>query len=132
MDTRLREFLKLIPEPAKEFAVSAAANPLREKLELAAEIENYVHRIDEVARRKHDLDVNLSEAIAQTCLTLLDEDWDRVGEIDKKLIQIGCCYFIDEGDAEGDLESVFGFDDDAELLNAVLDLIARPELKIIV
>ena len=41
---------------------------------------------------------------------------------------MACDYYIEEEDEEGDLDSVFGFDDDAELLNVVLNCKARERL----
>jgi hypothetical protein len=37
---------------------------------------------------------------------------------------------VDPEDETGDLESVSGFDDDAEVLNLVLDALRRPDLKV--
>jgi hypothetical protein len=37
---------------------------------------------------------------------------------------------VDPEDGDGDLESVVGFDDDAEVLNLVLDRLHRSELKV--
>ena len=104
--------------------------PLAPKRELIALINDYADEIANVAKRRGDLDVNLADCIARCCLTLLNEQWDGEGDHRKRLIQSACYYYIENDDEDGDLESVYGFDDDAELLNVILEHLDRPDLVI--
>jgi len=104
--------------------------PLAPKCELIALINDYADEIARVAKRRGDLDVNLADCIARCCLTLLNERWDGEGDHRKRLIQAACYYYVEIDDEDGDLQSVYGFDDDAELLNVILEHLDRPDLEI--
>jgi hypothetical protein len=77
-----------------------------------------------------DLDVHLADCISRSCMTLLNEEWDRAEGVGKRLIQAACHYFVENDDEDRDLESVYGFDDDAEVVNAILELLNRQDLTI--
>lgn len=96
--------------------------------ELAKSISEYNKKIEEVGRSRQDVDINLADSISQVCLQLLNENWDKATELERKLIQMACCYYFEEDDADdGDFDSVFGFDDDALVLNIVLETIGRED-----
>jgi hypothetical protein len=90
--------------------------PLASKHELTALINGYADEIARAAERRGDLDVNLADCIHRCCLTLLSEQWDSDGD--------------HRDDEDGDLQSVYGFDEDAELLNVILEHLDRPDLAI--
>ena len=99
--------------------------------ELLVAIEKYNQKIELAARNRQDLDINLAHTISQICLNLLDECWENATDIERRLINMVCCYFLEEEDDEvGDLDSVFGFDDDAQVLNMALESIGREDLVI--
>jgi hypothetical protein len=104
--------------------------PLAPKRELIALINDYANEIARVAKRRVDLDVNLADCIHRCCRTLLNERWDGEGDHHKRLIQAACYYYVENDDEDGDLQSVYGFDDDAELLNVILEHLDRPDLVI--
>jgi len=74
--------------------------------------------------------VNLAECIGTSCLVLLNTLGPDTPEESRRLIQVACRYFVETEDREGDLASVFGFDDDAEVLNAVAVKLGRPDLVV--
>ena len=104
--------------------------PVATREHMLAELDAYTQRIDDSARRRSDLDVNLAEAILQSCRTLLHQHWPDLSGDQRRLVQVTCDYYVDSEDEAGDLESVAGFDDDAEVLNLMLDALRRPELKV--
>ena len=55
---------------------------------------------------------------------------EKEGDHRNRLIQAACYYFVENDDEDGDLQSVYGFDDDAELLNVILEHLDRPDLVI--
>ena len=55
---------------------------------------------------------------------------EKEGDHRNRLIQAACYYFVENDDEDGDLQSVYGFDDDAELLNVILEHLDRPDLAI--
>ena len=74
--------------------------------------------------------MNLAEYIGRACFALLDSLGPDTPEESRRLTQLACRYFVETEDGEGDLGSVFGFDDDAEVLNAVVLKLDRPELVV--
>lgn len=104
--------------------------PVTSREHMVSELDAHTRRIDDAARDRPDLDVNLAEAILQACRALLDDGWTNLPGDEQRLIQLICDYYTDPDDGEGDLESVFGFDDDAEVLNLVLDALRRSDLKV--
>ena len=104
----------------------AADQMTRDELEKA--ISKHNKKIEEVGRSRQDVDVNLADSISQVCLQLLNDNWTQVTDLERKLIQMACCYYFQEDDDDdGDFDSVFGFDDDALVLNIVLETIGRED-----
>ena len=75
------------------------------------------------------MDVNLADCSARCALTHLNGRWDGDGDHRKRLIKAACYYYVENDDEDGDLQSVYGFDD-AELLNVILEHLDRPDLAI--
>lgn len=104
------------------------------KEELLIAINQYNQKIGNVALKRQDLDINLAHTISERCLNLLNECWDNATDIERRLINMVCCYFLeeedDEDDEDGDLDSVYGFDDDAQVLNIILEFIGKEDLVI--
>ena len=99
--------------------------------ELVAAIDKYDQKIEKVAHNRQDVDVNLAHTISQACLHLLNECWGQATDFERHLISMVCCYYLEEEDDEdGDFDSVFGFDDDAQVLNIVLESIGKEDLII--
>lgn len=74
-------------------------------------------------------DVETAELIGNSLTGLLDSDQNFDGD-ERSLIRGAVEYYLMTDDADGDLDDVLGFDDDARVLNAVLDRIGRPEFKV--
>jgi len=74
-------------------------------------------------------DLETAELVAEAATKLLAfcRDFDRR---DRAMIRGAVEYFILNDDASDDLEDVLGFDDDARVLNSVLDRIGRSDLKV--
>jgi hypothetical protein len=107
---------------------------MRERLvppdELRSELKSHEQQVDRAAATRGDLDVNLAECIGMSCYVLLNTLRPGTPEESRRLIQVACRYFVETEDREGDLASVFGFDDDAEVLNAVAVKLGRPDLVV--
>jgi hypothetical protein len=101
------------------------------KEELVVAIDKYDQKIEEVARNRQDVDVNLAHTISQVCLNLLNDCWGHATDFEKHLISMACCYYLEEDDdKDGDFDSVFGFVDDAQVLNIILESIGREDFII--
>ena len=128
--TIIDDLVSNLPVHLRASIDSLLQRPVATRELMLAELDAYTQRIDDSVRRQPDLDVNLAEAILQACRTLLHEHWSNLSEDQRRLVQVACDYYVDSDDEAGDLESVFGFDDDAEVLNLVVDALHRSELKV--
>ena len=83
-----------------------------------ADIHAYVTRVREAAATRDFVDVRTAVRLADELEAVLD----RVDELDaegRSLVWAAIDYFLDESDAEADLTSPLGFDDDAEVVAAL-------------
>lgn len=96
---------------------------------LIGEIQSHLHVIRSTLARNEFLDVALAEQIALALQTVL-RDYAKHSQTHRAFIVGAARYFVLSHDAEEDLRSLLGFDDDATVLNFVLDAIGRPELKV--
>jgi hypothetical protein len=129
-ESRPVQLLEALPDTLRQPVSDLYNMPLAPKHELVALINDYADEIARVANRRGDLDINLADCIARCCLTLLNEQWEGEGDHRNRLIQAACYYYVENDDEDGDLQSVYGFDDDAELLNVILEHLDRPDLAI--
>jgi uncharacterized membrane protein YkvA (DUF1232 family) len=104
--------------------------PVASPQTILSELDAYNRRIDDAVRVRPDLDVHLAESILRACRSLLEDAWRDLGGDQRRLVQLACDYYLDPEDEDGDLQSVFGFDDDAVVLNLVLDALDRSDLKV--
>jgi len=128
--SRPERFLEDLPDALRQPVSDFYKMPLAPKRELIGLINDYADEIERVANRRGDLDINLADCIARCCLTLVNEQWDGEGDHRKRLIQAACYYYVERDDEDSDLQSVYGFDDDADLLNVILEHLDRPDLAI--
>lgn len=101
--------------------------PLRSADDLRREVRAYQARIEAA---EGNADVELGQQIAEACLGMLDMLEHDVSESHHRFVQLACRYFVEEEDEDGDLDSMLGFDDDAEVLNLVADQLGHPEFKV--
>lgn len=93
---------------------------------LLAKVRSYIQTISEAANQRRGLDIGTAGELGTALMRLLRECEDS----GLRHAQAAVFYFLDSEDAEPDLASATGFDDDAEVFNAVCEFLARPDLKI--
>jgi uncharacterized membrane protein YkvA (DUF1232 family) len=96
---------------------------------LSDQITTHVQAVGEALRTNEFIDLTLAKAIASVLQTILAE-YSSYPQAHQILIVGAVRYFIHDGDANRDTASVLGFDDDAAVLNYVLEVINRPDLKV--
>jgi len=96
---------------------------------LKARIDEHVQTVRNALQHNEFLDLAAAEAIADGLTTLLDA-YPHCPPQHQTLIVGAVRYFVRHDDAEGDLVSVLGFDDDRMVFNHVAETIGRPELKV--
>jgi len=98
-------------------------------MELRQEIINHVEDFHKALKYNEFLDIDTAIRIAKVLINLLD-NYDSYPKSHQKLIVGAARYFVSPHDADPDTTSLLGLDDDAAVLNYVLDTIGKPELKI--
>jgi uncharacterized membrane protein YkvA (DUF1232 family) len=78
----------------------------------------------------HDVDLETAARLTSACLALLDEAVRRADIT--PLVALACEYFVSQDDAEGDLDSFIGLEDDVLVLNAVAREVGRADVALAV
>ena len=77
-----------------------------------------------------DVDPALAQALCDASIRLLGTLTDDSPESTRRLIQGAVRYFVLEDDADGDLDSILGLDDDTQVMNAVMDKLGRADWRV--
>lgn len=93
--------------------------PAEQVDEVRAEVERCIGSLRERAPERPNLNLPLAEEIAARCFVLLDRFAESDGEA-RKLIMGAVSYFVVDGDGAEDDSFATGFDDDAKVINYVL------------
>jgi len=110
-----------VPDAARPLWKQLVTEPLRPVHELFAEVRAYQTALARRANRQgDDVDPTLATALADAALRLLGSLGEQSPESTRRAVQAAVRYFVIEDDADGDLDSILGLDDDAEVMNAVL------------
>ena len=105
--------------PMDELHRRSRAATVEELLGRRADIHAYVNRVRGAAATRDFVDLRTAVRLADE----LEAELDRVDDLDaegRALVWAAIDYFLDESDAEADLTSPLGFDDDADVVHAVL------------
>lgn len=98
----------------------------------ATELRTQVDDLDEILQQAGDesfADLVLARQLVTGCRALLDH-WQHADPATRRLIQVAVRYVVLEEDGDEDLSSPFGFDDDVEVFNAVVQVIGHHDLII--
>ena len=119
----------LAPEVERVFRPLCVPLDAPEAAILQAAITEHLHAVRQARQRNEFLDLSAAEALAQGLNALIDL-YSDCAPAQQALIVGAARYFVRRDDAEGDLVSVLGFEDDATVFNYVAGAIGRPELKV--
>ena len=113
--------LEGIPDASKELWVKLVAEDLRPVHELFKDVKSYQQSISQRSTVEDaEVEPTLAKSLAEASLRLLGTLNEKTPETTRRLVQAAVRYFIIEDDADSDLDSILGLDDDAEVMNAVL------------
>lgn len=113
--------LEGIPDASKALWTKLIAEERRPVHELVKEVKKYEQAIAQRSTvRNADVDPTLGNALAAASMKLLTTLKDDTPPERRIAIQAAVRYFVIEDDADSDLDSILGLDDDAEVLNAVM------------
>jgi uncharacterized membrane protein YkvA (DUF1232 family) len=97
--------------------------------DLRAQLSAHGQEITAAAARNEFLDTRAASAIACRLSDLLDE-WDALTSAHRAVLHAAVAYYVLREDAEDDLDSVLGFEDDVAVVNACLRFLGREPLTI--
>lgn len=100
--------------------------PVADKATLKNKLEAYMTTVLNASGENEFLDYPTAQKLNMSLLKLLDAcSIDQLPQVQAAVI-----YFISADDASPDLESILGFDDDAQVVNAVCCHLGHPQLAV--
>ena len=117
----------LHPDEQRRFRALCLATSPEELTEMPGVVEMHLHQLRENAGPVTDLDTAamIGDSLCRLLASGIDFDDDA-----RALIRGAVEYFVMTDDADADLHDVLGFDDDARVLNTVLERIGHPEFAV--
>jgi hypothetical protein len=98
---------------------------------MAEIIDAHVLKVTEIADQRDFVDLDLASKLATALRELLVQSDQYTGR-ERALLAGAIRYFADNDDVNSDLASPTGFEDDAEVLNAVAVYLGRGDLVVVV
>ena len=117
----------LNPEEQDQFRRLCLPTTAEELAAMPEVVELHLSQLEAEAGPNADLET--AQAIGRTLISLLGAGLP-LDDPQRALVRGAVEYFLMVDDASGDLDDVLGFDDDARVLNSVLDRIGQPQLKV--
>ncbi|HHO51862.1 MAG TPA: hypothetical protein ENK18_13525 [Deltaproteobacteria bacterium] len=97
--------------------------PLEDLEALTSQVRSYRELVHSAARPMTDVD--LADALSDATLELLERTAKAPRAV-RRLVQVAARYFVLQDDGDDDLTSPYGFDDDVEVFNAVVEALGEP------
>jgi uncharacterized membrane protein YkvA (DUF1232 family) len=97
--------------------------------QLILDVQRHVGDVHQALKLNEFLDVSTAERIAAILVNLLGKI-ELYPKEKQRLIVGATRYFVKNNDAQADLDSLLGFDDDVEVLNFVLVELGQSEKRI--
>lgn len=117
-----------IPDASMELWTRLLGEELKPVHELVKEVKTYQQAIAQRSTvRNADVDPALANALVDASMKLLTTIKETTPRERRLAIQAAVRYFVIEDDADSDLDSILGLDDDAEVLNAVMRHLGHDE-----
>lgn len=116
-----------LPEETVELYSKALSQTPMPRDHLKEKVQRQLRVLKIRSRNNDQVDFTLAEEIANGLVKLIDD----VSDADFPHVQAACTYFTSNDDALPDLESIAGFDDDAQVFNAVCAHLNRKDLEVV-
>ena len=128
---RARLLIENILHPGEVDRFTAGATPTSPEdfPGLRLRVQAHVAVIERASIGRAVVDVDAAQAVARVLTTLLDEP-DQFDDHGREMIRGAVEYFVLDRDEHRDLTDAIGFDDDARVVNAVVDALRRSDLRI--
>jgi len=111
-------------EVAELFLDLAEPLPVEAALKMAEAVEQHLVQVRVEVAKAELLDLELGQQVAEACKALLDL-YGSLDQASRAAVVGAVRYFVQQQDVDQDLGSVLGFDDDALVVNYVIELIGQ-------
>jgi len=120
----------LFPEPMPDyFDKILSENRNDDKIHLSKLVDEYVELAKQSLSSNEFIDIKSAEKLAEISHYLISQ-FDSFNKEQKSLAVASIYYFVESDDNEHDFDSMFGFEDDIEVMNRILDKLELSEKKI--
>lgn len=119
----------LNPEEQDRFRRLCLPTSAAELVALSEVVDMHLRHVSGEMADNANADLETAQKISRSLLALLASGMAFDGE-QRALIRGAVEYFLMVDDAAGDLDDVLGFDDDARVLNSVLDRLGLPGYRV--
>ena len=118
------------PKPMPEyFEKILSENRNNDSNHLSKLVNEYVEFAKQSLSQNEFIDIDSAEKLAETSHFLISQ-FDNFTEEQKSLAVASIYYFVETDDDEHDFDSMFGFEDDIEVMNRILEKLELSEKKI--
>lgn len=121
--TQMSTVLEALPRDTRDIFVDLLDEPPMSLTQLRRDIEAYMELVEEKSYEYEFMDTVSARLIARDFLEFLERTPDDLSEFERKLLQAGVRYFVENDDAEDDFTSPIGFDDDTQVKDVVLEFL---------
>lgn len=126
----LDPLLVSIPEPAHALCRDLWTEGVASPAALRMEVRAWQSRMHTILEDHELVDVELGDKLARTCLRLLQWLGPEPAAEHHRLVHLACRYLACDDDGESDFDSVLGLDDDAAVINAVVEVLGKPQWRV--
>lgn len=119
--------------PAEEvdrFEPLCSESTSEEVLRLKGRVEAHAGLLEEASRKNEFLDRSLAKRVAEVLATLIDNSADLDAD-GRALLRGAVEYFVLTTDADDDISSPIGIEDDARVVNVVCEVLGRTDIKVV-
>lgn len=119
-----------LPRAARRSFPALMADAAEPPSWMRAAVQKHLTEVRAAAESREFVDVDLAARVAAGLLAMLDGLGFDTSEVHRRAVYGAARYFALHDDGYPDLDSVTGFDDDAEVFNAVARFVGRDDLVI--
>ena len=117
------------PQLPEYFTKLLSENRNSDPIHLNKLVDDYLIFAKESLQQNEFIDIESATLLTEVCHYLISE-LANLSDDDLKYVVAAIYYFVESNDEVHDLDSIFGFEDDIEVLNYVLDKIGHAHKKI--
>ena len=129
-ETAVGRVLTAAPAAIKTVLDRYTNEPLLDPDQMAEQLTAYIQEIDRLSQEIEFFDSDTAKRVATRCGKLIATLCTDSKSDHRRLVQIAVRYFVEDDDAESDSMSPIGFDDDALVVDLVVEELRKDGITI--